>query len=34
MFGKVDKELGELVKKSAETKIERNDEHPHTTAWH
>jgi catalase len=34
MFGKVDKQLGEKLRKTAETKIENNHEHPHKTAWH
>jgi hypothetical protein len=34
MFGKVDTKLGEMIRKTAETKIEGNLAHPHKTAWH
>ncbi|RVX71666.1 hypothetical protein B0A52_03850 [Exophiala mesophila] len=34
MFGRVDKQLGERLRKSTEEKIKNNDEHPHKTAWH
>src|SRR5277367_3761254 len=34
MFGKVDAKLGEMIRKTTETKIEGNLAHPHKTAWH
>lgn len=34
MFGRVDEELGRVIQKRTETKIENNDHHPHKTAWH
>lgn len=34
MFGKVDKELGERLKATAEKKIANNDQHPMKTPWH
>ena len=34
MFEKVDVELGERIRKTAETKIDGNHTHPHKTAWH
>ena len=34
MFGKVDDELGDKIRKVTETKIENNHAHPHKTAWH
>jgi len=34
MFGKVDANLGEMIRNTTETKIQGNLAHPHKTAWH
>lgn len=33
-FAKVDKELGEKIRKTAEHKIENDHLHPHKSPWH